>query len=520
MDYFFMTLNGAAMLLLTAALLDAGKYYLHFLQLESYYLAGYSHSMFKKWYAFLLISLPALLALVPVEWLSAPVMLMQALAVFLTGKRLLGQSNSKKPLVVTARIKRIMAAQTLIMLLAASALGVCFSLKRMCGMFGLIPALLPFVVALAALVTKPLEFAVRQYYIADAKKRLASVPGLKIIGITGSYGKTSTKFLLSTILGEKYSVLTPPSSYNTTLGVVRVIRERLQSDDQVFICEMGSRHLGDIKEICRFVKPDIGIITSIGPQHLETFGSMENIVKGKFELIEAVKDSAFFPLGNEYTERMYEKAKSLCNAYTFGIGSKGYMHAENLTVGPDGSCFALVNQEGESVFCTTELLGEHNVQNIVGCAAVAYKMGLTMEQIARGISKLRPVEHRLQIVTRRPMTVIDDAFNSSPNGAKAALKVLASFPGRRIIITPGFVELGQSQEEYHREFGRQIASSADIAVLVGERTAAIKQGLLEAGFDSERIITVDSLSGATDYLAAAGRAGDTILFENDLPDNY
>ena len=148
------------------------------------------------------------------------------------------------------------------------------------------------------------------------------------------------------------------------------------------------------------------------------------------------------------------------------------------------------------------------------------KMGLTMEQIARGISKLRPVEHRLQIVTRRPMTVIDDAFNSSPNGAKAALKVLASFPGRRIIITPGFVELGQSQEEYHREFGKQIASSADIAVLVGERTAAIKQGLLEAGFDGEKIITVDSLSGATDYLAAAGRAGDTVLFENDLPDNY
>lgn len=519
-EYIKIAGNCVGLLLLIAAMLSASKYYLHFLQLESYYLAGYSRFMLKKWHCFALEALIGLLALIPFDYISMIILPLEALAVYLTGKRLLLQTNAKKPLAVTARIKRLTAAQGI--LLAAVAAGVAFAAEggRLCGLFGLMPALMPFITFAAGLVTKPLEYAVRRYYINDAKKILASREDLKIIGITGSYGKTSTKFLLSTILSEKYSVLTPPSSYNTTLGVVRVIRERLQTDDQVFICEMGSRHLGDIREICSFVKPDIGIITSIGPQHLETFGTMENIVKGKFELIEAVKDAAFFPLGNEYTERMLAMAQDKCSAYAFAVNRECYMHAENLTVGPDGSCFALVNQEGESVFCTTALLGMHNVQNIVGCAAVAYKMGLTMEQIARGIAKLKPVEHRLQIVSRRPVTVIDDAFNSSPDGAKAALAVLGSFPGRRIIVTPGFVELGQKQEEYHRIFGSQIAEAADIAVLVGARTAAIGQGLLEAGFNEQNIIRVASLAEASDYIGRMGRAGDTVLFENDLPDNY
>ena len=245
---------------------------------------------------------------------------------------------------------------------------------------------------------------------------------------------------------------------------------------------------------------------------------MENIVKGKFELIQAVKETAFFPLGNEYTERMLDMAE--CEKHAFGVDKECYMYATNLTVSPDGSCFALVNEKGESVFCTTALLGEHNVQNIVGCAAVAYRMGLTMEQIARGISKLKPVEHRLQIVSRRPVTVIDDAFNSSPNGAKAALKVLSSFAGRRIIITPGFVELGDKLDDYHFELGKQIAQSADVAILVGERTKKIKEGIETVSTDGISVKTVESLEKATEYLATISTAGDVVLFENDLPDNY
>jgi len=517
-DYINMALNGVAMLLILLAALSASKFHLHFLQLETYYLAGYRHFMLIKWYLFVIAAIPSAIGLLDIDFLSGGVGVLQALAVYLIGKRVLAQTNEKKPLVVTARVKRLMAIEAALMLAVAVSLGIAFKLDNICSLFGLVVLLVPFIVALAALIAMPIEYSVRMYYINDAKKILASRPDLKIIGITGSYGKTSTKFLLSTMLSEKYAVLTPPSSYNTTLGVVRVIRERLQPDDEIFICEMGSRHVGDIKEICSFVKPDIGIITSIGPQHLETFGSMENILKGKFELIEAVKETAFFPLGNEYTERMLQMAE--CEKYAFGVNKECYMYASNLTVSPDGSCFALVNQKGESVFCTTALLGEHNVQNIVGCAAVAYRMGLTMEQIARGISKLKPVEHRLQIVSRRPVTVIADAFNSSPNGAKAALKVLSGFSGRRIIVTPGFVELGDKLDDYHLEFGKQIAKSADIAILVGSRTSKIREGIESEGFDMENVKTVDSLAKATEHIGAISRAGDVVLFENDLPDNY
>lgn len=517
-QYINMGLNGLAMLLLLCSVLSASKFHLHFLQLESYYLAGYRHFMLKKWWVFALCAIPALVGLFNVNFLSGAVNILQALAIYLVGKRVLAQTNEKKPLVVTARVKRLIAIEGVILLAVAICLGVVFKLDNYCSVFGVVVLFIPFITALAALIAMPIEYSVRRYYINDAKNILNSRPDLKIIGITGSYGKTSTKFLLSTILSEKYAVLTPPSSYNTTLGVVRVIRERLQPDDEIFICEMGSRHVGDIKEICSFVKPDIGIITSIGPQHLETFGSMENILKGKFELIEAVKETAFFPLGNEYTERMLDMAQ--CEKYAFGVDKECYMYASNLTVSPDGSCFALVNQNGESVFCTTALLGEHNVQNIVGCAAIAYRMGLTMEEIARGISKLKPVEHRLQIVSRRPVTVIDDAFNSSPNGAKAALKVLSGFSGRRIIVTPGFVELGDKLDDYHFELGKQIAQSVDIAILVGSRTKKIREGIEAAGFDMDNVKTVDNLTKATEYIGAVSKAGDVVLFENDLPDNY
>ena len=192
-----------------------------------------------------------------------------------------------------------------------------------------------------------------------------------------------------------------------------------------------------------------------------------------------------------------------------------------MSVTPKGSRFTLKTEAGESVLCETVLLGLHNIQNILLSAACAYAMGLTLRQIARGIAKLRPVEHRLQIVASQPMTVIDDAFNSSPNGAKAALEVLASFPADRIIVTPGFVELGAEQEKYQYELGREIAQRCEKAVLVGERrTEAIRKGFLESGGDASAVFTVETLEEASALLAKIGKAGDTVLFENDLPDNY
>ena len=157
-------------------------------------------------------------------------------------------------------------------------------------LIGVVLALMPCLPVVCNFLNSPMEKAVNQHFVNDALSRLRQMPDMKIIGITGSYGKTSVKFYLKTLLEARYSVLMTPESFNTPMGVVRTIREHLRPDHEIFLCEMGARHVGDIKEICDMVHPDWGVITSIGPQHLETFFTMENIVHTKFELADALPD--------------------------------------------------------------------------------------------------------------------------------------------------------------------------------------------------------------------------------------
>ena len=355
-------------------------------------------------------------------------------------------------------------------------------------------------------------------FFRDAQRRLDARPGLIRIGITGSYGKTSTKFLLGTILSERYNVLVTPSSFNTPMGVTRVIRERLQAYHEVFIAEMGARHVGDIAELVELVHPTVGLLTSVGPQHLDTFGTLENIKKTKYELIEGLPADglAVFARDGAICEELYAR----CQLARKRLAGEG-VRVENLTVGPFGSRFELV--EGDArVSCETKLLGEHAIGNLLLCAETARGLGLSLEEIARGVRKCSPVEHRLQLIGGKGgVTVIDDAFNSNPRGAQAALRVLARFPKRRIIVTPGMVELGGEEDAFNEAFGREMAGSVDVAILVGRRhTAPIRKGLLEAGFDERCLHVVGSLEESTQVLGALVRAGDTVLYENDLPDNY
>ena len=193
-----------------------------------------------------------------------------------------------------------------------------------------------------------------------------------------------------------------------------------------------------------------------------------------------------------------------------------------MSVSAEGSRFQLHIRGVGSVECHTRLLGEHNIQNILLAAAVASDLGLTLRQISHGVEKLSPVKHRLELLSHPgSFTIINDAFNSNPVGAKAALKVLRDFPARRIIITPGMVELGEREAEYNREFGREMAGCVDIAIIVGKnRALPIIEGLKEAGFPEESIHRVDSLDDSTRLLHGLVRPTDTVLYENDLPDHY
>ena len=292
---------------------------------------------------------------------------------------------------------------------------------------------------------------------------------------------------------------------------------------QVFVAEMGARHVGDIKELCRLVHPHHGVLTSVGPQHLDTFRTLERIKSTKYELMAAIPDGGccFFPDDQAICRELFDKTrkeKRLCSIHPGAEDADVW--ATEIHVSSQGSSFML-HTMNESILCQTRLLGEHNIQNIILAATVGLHLGMSLRQVARGISKIAPVEHRLQLIPSTGVTIIDDAFNSNPMGAKAALKVLKEFDGRRIIITPGMVELGAGEEAFNHDFGVMMADCVDVAILVGKKhTAPIAKGLTEAGFNAANLHVVSTLDEASAILRQIGRPGDVALFENDLPDNY
>ena len=491
---------------------------LHYFQLESYQLPGFYRSVKRNAKKALLPGLATAAAGVLGLQLGLPVLVHLALVVAMA-IALYHQAKKeklKKPFVVTERVKRLIAMH------AATAFAVFLLAALLLPMtiVYLIPALEAALIALAAVCAQPIEKHINQQFVNDAKARLDRCPDLIRIGITGSYGKTSTKFLLRDILSVKFSVLATPSSFNTTMGVTRVIREQLMPGHQVFIAEMGARHVGDIKELVDLVHPTMGLLTSVGPQHLDTFGTIERIKNTKYELIDGLPQNgtAIFARDGAICEELYARCP-LESKYMPG----DLMDASDIQAGPWGTRFTLTDKKtGESAQCQTRLLGEHSISNLLLCCTAARMLGMTPQEIAAGVARCQPVEHRLQLLDGGAgMTIIDDAFNSNPVGAQAALRVLENFPGRRIIITPGMVELGGEEAQFNRRFGEQMARSVDVAILVGRKhTQPIVDGLLANGFAKENIHVVGNLDESTKVLHAMMKAGDVVLYENDLPDNY
>lgn len=387
----------------------------------------------------------------------------------------------------------------------------------------LTPLLLPLTVPIAHGLLVPFENLNSLRYVSKAKRKLKKFPNLIKIGITGSFGKTSTKYILNTILSENYSVCITPHSFNTPMGITRVVLDYLKPNHDVLITEMGAKQVGDIKYLCDIVKPQYGIITSVGNQHLATFGTLENIAKTKYELVNSLpkEDSiAVFNGDNKGSFKLYEKC-DINKILTSISDENAYATAKNIKISNKGISFILSinNQEIE---CTTKLVGKHNLENILMSSALAYNLGLSMEQIRVGISKLQPINHRLEIKKENGITIIDDSYNSNVEGSVCALDVLKLFKNnRKIVITPGLVELGQMEKEENINFGKNIASVADIVIVVNKTNMEyIKEGLISENFPEENILFVSSLIEGRIKLKEIAQKGDVILFENDLPDNY
>lgn len=431
--------------------------------------------------------------------------------------------KSIKKLVLTARVKRMIAAASVIFsVIAVLSVVLQGILGRIFGVVLFVCALYsPVVTVLSCIFMKPVEKAIANYYVNDAKKILREHKGLKVIGITGSYGKTSTKFILGRILNERYNTLVTPENYNTPMGVVITVRNHLRPQTEIFVCEIGAKRKGDIAEVCDIADPDLGVITSVGPQHLDTFGNIETVVSTKFELADRVKKKNGKMFLNTDNGLIKAKADDY-DSVTYGTADCD-CKAENITYSPSG--LTLTVKAGDICFdVTSKLLGLHNALNITAAAAVALHLGLTPEEIAFAVSKLKPVEHRLELKNYiGGSTLIDDAYNSNPEGCLEAVRVLGSFEGmKKILVTPGLVELGDKEYECNRRLGVEAAKYADIIILVGKkRSIPIAEGVKESGkFPADNLYTVSSFAEAVKLFTPMCDKNTVLLFENDLPDNY
>lgn len=425
--------------------------------------------------------------------------------------------KAKKPLVYTHRVIRLLVTQGVI-LAAALAAGFFLARQRALGLLALFSIVIWLWTGLANLINTPLEKRIANGYVRDARRRLDAMPELTVIGITGSYGKTSTKNFLHALLSVQYNTLMTPESYNTTMGVVRTVRERLRPTHEIFIAEMGAKNPGDIKEICDLVHPRYGILTSIGEQHLETFKTIDNIISTKFELADAIPADGciFLNADNPYIRARAVEVPSVTYGTTPESGAD--YRASDITVDGQGSSFTVTAPDGETRRFTTRLLGAHNIQNLTGCIAVAHTLGIPLEKLVYPVRMLRPVEHRLQLL---PNGFIDDAYNSNPAGFRSALDVLKGFDCQRVLVTPGMVELGERQDALNRELGEYAAGCCDVAVLVGEKQAPpLKEGLLAGGFAEENIYVAKTLQDGLAAVAGLPAGPRIVLLENDLPDNF
>lgn len=510
--------------------------FLHILQLE-----GYKSKRFTKWLinnrskiwegkAIKIGIAIAITSLIISNFVSKEILIIPYLLLWVatSGYIILTRKKEepKKKLVFTARASRLFILTLLLLSILTYYLFLIFSIVIFIPTIFLLGVFAPFLLLSSNILIYPLEMTINRLYFKSAQKKLKRLKP-KVIAITGSYGKTSTKDILSHILSIKYKVLKTPGSFNTPMGICKIIRGELKPEHEILIVEMGAREKGNIKELCELVKPEIGIITAIGPQHLEMFKTIENIINTKYELIESLPTNGIAAFNNddENCKRLADRTVDK-KVLRYGINEnskKLHLMAKDISTSSQGICFSAQNSKGGAVLYRSKLLGRHNVYNILAAATVALELGISLNKIAEIIQKLEPLPHRLQLIQGvGGVTVIDDAFNANPVGAKIALEVLGEFKGgRKILVTSGLIELGTREYDENKQLGIAAAKVCDFVFLIGpKRTKPIFEGLKESGFAETNIFVEKSLKDATEKFKNILKVGDIVLFENDLPDTY
>lgn len=448
----------------------------------------------------------------------------------------------KKRFVATARAKRILGAAFVIAavdsVVSGLLIGEIIDSDRLtivlAGVSGYLTWLLaPLWLMLGNIVMTPVESLYRRAYIRLARTIIQRI-NPTVIGITGSYGKTTTKNFIADLLNARYRAYATPKSFNTMMGICRAINTDLAENYAIdyFIVEMGAYFPGEIARIADLTPPHIGIEVEVGPQHLERFKTLERTAESKYEVIASLPPDGVgvFNWDNPYIRAMQEKGYP---ATRIGVSRQidpataprdVRFAATDVHESLDGLTFTVHDTHtGEQQAFDVPVLGVHNVTNLLIAIAVCVNERMSLKEIAQRARTLKPAESRLvRQVTAQGITILNDAYSANPVGSRSALAALALHTtGRRVLVTPGMIELGPLHAQENKALGAAAAETATDIVLVGpEQTAPIKAGALEAGFPEASLHTVDLLSEAVAWTQRELKPGDTVLYLNDLPDTY
>lgn len=425
------------------------------------------------------------------------------------------QATQKKPLVYTPKVKTLIyssAATATCLFLGLFFINPLFSLTTI-AIFLILPFIYLFI---SLLLLKPYEIINKHLTINHTRRALTQHKNLTTIGITGSYGKTSTKDILFSILNSQKPSLKTPESYNTIFGIAKTVSLELLTKTKYFICEMAAYHRGEIKQLCHQSPPQYAILTGIGPQHLERFGSLRNTTLAKFELIDSVNPShTLANLDNEYINKhlqlpVYQSVK------TFSLHSKSatfFVSKQQLS--KKGLSFTLRHKNKSYTF-TSPLFGTANLYNLTAAISMAMILKIKPSTIQSAISKLKSSPHRLQLLSLNKATIIDNAFSSNAHGFELLIRDLKKIKGKKALITPGIIELGSATNSIHQNLGQLAKGVFDSIYLIGksDRTTNFEKGVNQpANYlpnNTQIAPLIDKLSTNHDW----------ILIENDLADNY
>lgn len=371
--------------------------------------------------------------------------------------------------------------------------------------------LIPLSLIFGAAINYPYDRIKYLLTIRGAKKKLSENKNLKVIFVTGSFGKTTTKRYLYELLKGDYKTVATPKSFNTPIGLCLSIKA-INEDTQIFIAEAGARRVGDIKTLCQIVRPDISVVTGIAPQHIETFKSIENIIAEKEEAVKNLKVGGFAVISGETVggKTIYERAK--CDKISVGSGETANVKFRNVKFSAYGSSFDIMCGE-KTLEITAPFVGIHNVVDFTLAAAVAIKLGVRAEKIENVAKTLTPPKHRFSVsVSGNGVTIIDDGYNANIEGIKSGAESLKYFGGKKFAVFSGIVEGGTKSYELNSEAGRVLSENCDRLIAVGRLADEI---LSDA--KGER---TEDLDDAKEILKKEVRRGDTVAFFSDLPDRY